>query len=253
MSLSSVKQMSLRAGVRAQLLFQTNLPGFRTRFASGHFLICRCPDRDAGDVVMGDQAFGKHGVEMDEAVARVAEAAKGQIGFVSEAGRQGGRFRGGGRGERPGGKKDCNAQMCGVNCTTWKLIKVNIMKFGELIKDLRIAKELSLRQCCIEIKADPSNWSKMERGIAPPPKDAKLLESWAKFFGLADDQKREFLDLAALARQEIPADMASDETVIAALPAFFRAVRGHELEGDRLLRFVEDLRAVHSPSKANTR
>lgn len=127
------------------------------------------------------------------------------------------------------------------------------MKFGELVKDLRIAKELTLRQCCIELKADPSNWSKMERGITPPPKDAKLLEGWAKFFGLAGDQKREFLDLAALARQEIPADMASDETVIAALPAFFRAVRGHELEGDRLLQFVEDLRAVHSPSKANTR
>jgi len=126
--------------------------------------------------------------------------------------------------------------------------------FGQtLIKDLRIAKELTLRQCCIELKADPSNWSKMERGITPPPKDAKLLEGWAKFFGLAGDQKREFLDLAALARQEIPADMASDETVIAALPAFFRAVRGHELEGDRLLQFVEDLRAVHSPSKANTR
>jgi len=127
------------------------------------------------------------------------------------------------------------------------------MKFGELIKDLRIAKELTLRQCCLELNVDPSNWSKMERGITPPPKDVKLLGGWAKFFNLAGDPKREFLDLAALARQEIPEDMASDETVIAALPAFFRAVRGHELEGERLLQFIEDLRVVHSPNKANAR
>jgi len=127
------------------------------------------------------------------------------------------------------------------------------MKFGELIKDLRIAKELTLRQCCMELNVDPSNWSKMERGITPPPKDSKLLGSWAKFFKLSGDKKREFLDLAALARQEIPDDMASDETVIAALPAFFRAVRGHELEGERLLQFIEELRVVHSPDKANAR
>ena len=123
------------------------------------------------------------------------------------------------------------------------------MKFGELIKDLRIAKELTLRQCCAELDVDPSNWSKMERGVTPPPKNEELLERWAKFFGLKGDKQREFMDLAALARQEIPADMASDETVIAALPAFFRAVRGHELEGDRLQQFIEDLRAVHSPDR----
>jgi len=127
------------------------------------------------------------------------------------------------------------------------------MKFGELIKDLRIAKELTLRQCCLELDVDPSNWSKMERGVTPPPKDGRLLEHWAKFFDLVEDQKQAFLDLASLARQEIPADIASDETVIAALPAFFRAVRGHELEGERLKQFIEDLRAVHSPDKEPVR
>lgn len=123
------------------------------------------------------------------------------------------------------------------------------MNFGELLKDLRIQKELTLRQCCADLKVDPSNWSKMERGVTPPPKDTKTLEKWATFFGLSGNAKGEFLDLASLARKEIPADVASDETVIAALPAFFRAVRGQELEGDRLKEFIEDLRAVHSPDK----
>jgi transcriptional regulator with XRE-family HTH domain len=123
------------------------------------------------------------------------------------------------------------------------------MNFGQLIKELRIAKQLTLRQCCAELGVDPSNWSKMERGITPPPKDTALLERWARFFGVTGERKQELLDRASIARQEIPADMASDEKVIAALPAFFRAVRGQELEGDRLKQFIEDLRAVQSPDK----
>jgi len=123
------------------------------------------------------------------------------------------------------------------------------MTFGTLVKELRIEKELTLRQCCIELGTDPSNWSKMERGVTPPPKDQNLLNRWAVFFGLANEKKQDFFDRASLARQEIPTDLASDEAVIAALQAFFRAVRGHELEGDRLKQFMKDLRSVHSPNK----
>ena len=34
---------------------------------------------------------------------------------------------------------------------------------------------------------------------------------------------------------------------MATLPAFFRVVRGKELEGDKLKEFIQDLRKVHSP------
>jgi transcriptional regulator with XRE-family HTH domain len=123
------------------------------------------------------------------------------------------------------------------------------MSFGTRIKDLRIAKQLTLRQCCAELGVDPSNWSKMERGVTPPPKDLDVLEGWASFFGLAGQRKQDFFDTAALSRHELPADVASDERVLAALPAFFRAVRGKDLEGDRLRTFIEDIRALHSPAQ----
>ena len=123
------------------------------------------------------------------------------------------------------------------------------MNFGALLKDLRIGKELTLRQCSADLEVDPSNWSKIERNITPPPKDSAVLERWAAFFGLTGDKKLEFFDLAALARREIPADVANDEAVIGALPAFFRAVRGQELTGARLKEFMEDLKAIHSPDK----
>jgi len=123
------------------------------------------------------------------------------------------------------------------------------MNFGQLIKQLRIAKELTLRQCCSELGVDPSNWSKMERGVTPPPKDVGILERWARFFGVSGDKKQEFFDLAAIARSELPADMATDERMLAVLPAFFRAVRGSELEGEKLKEFIEDVRSLHSPQQ----
>ena len=89
----------------------------------------------------------------------------------------------------------------------------------------------------------------MERGVTPPPKDGSILDRWARFFGLTKEKKQEFLDLAAIARAELPSDVASDERVLAALPAFFRAVRGSELEGEKLKEFIEDIRALHSPER----
>jgi transcriptional regulator with XRE-family HTH domain len=124
------------------------------------------------------------------------------------------------------------------------------MNFGNFLKERRIAKRLTLRQCCAALGVDPSNWSKMERGVTPPPKDNNLLEKWADYLGVPKEKTVDLLDLASIARREIPLDLASDQRVLAAFPVFFRAVRGQELEGDRLKQFIEDLRAVHSPDKA---
>ena len=121
------------------------------------------------------------------------------------------------------------------------------MNFGDQLKTLRIGKYLTLRQCSEQLGVDPSNWSKLERGINPAPKDISILETWADFFVLKREGRQVFFDAAALSRREIPADIASDERVMAALPAFFRAARGAELDEATLRQFVEDVRALHSP------
>ncbi len=119
------------------------------------------------------------------------------------------------------------------------------MNFGALLKDIRIAKGLTLRQCCELLGVDPSNWSKLERGIVPAPKDPAIVEGWAEALELKGDARQNFLDTAALSRRELPADIAGDEKVLAALPAFFRAARGSELDDAALKQFVEDVRALH--------
>ena len=119
--------------------------------------------------------------------------------------------------------------------------------FSSLVKDLRIAQRLTLRQFCQQRGLDPSNWSKVERGVNPPPADARLLESLAQFFGLSGAVKQEFFDAAALARREIPADLAENELFLKALPAFFRAARGHELSEVELAAFAADVKKLHQP------
>lgn len=123
------------------------------------------------------------------------------------------------------------------------------MNFAELVKDLRIARELTLRQFCAEAGVDPSNWSKVERDVNPPSGDELTLKAIAGALGLAGEARQKFFDQAALARSELPADIASDERVLAVLPAFFRAVRGGELDEAKLREFVADVRALHSSDR----
>lgn len=119
--------------------------------------------------------------------------------------------------------------------------------FSEKIKDLRVSKRLTLRDFCSQIGLDPSNWSKVERGINPPPGDVALLERLAQFFGLNGDDKLALLDSAALERRELPPDLADNEILKKALPAFFRAARGHELTPEQLEQFAEDIKKLHTP------
>src|SRR5438552_3843146 len=99
------------------------------------------------------------------------------------------------------------------------------MKFSERLKELRIARGLTLRECSQKVGVDPSNWSKLERGITPAPKDQSIIEGWAEALSFNYDERISLLDAAAISRGEIPNDLASDEKVLAALPVFFRVAR----------------------------
>jgi transcriptional regulator with XRE-family HTH domain len=122
--------------------------------------------------------------------------------------------------------------------------------FNETVKSLRLQKRLTLRDFCSQAGLDPSNWSKVERGVNPPPGDVGLLQRLADFFGLAGADKLSFIDKAALQRREIPADVAENAILQKALPAFFRAARGHELTEQELKNLAEDIRKLHTADKA---
>jgi len=119
----------------------------------------------------------------------------------------------------------------------------NLKKFGDLLKSLRINKELTLRQACRLANYDPSNWSKIERGILPPPSDEKTLKNWVKILGIAENKKQmqEFIDNAKIAQGSIPQDILSQDVLVERLPAFFRTLRNKKptkKEIDRLIKLI---------------
>ena len=118
--------------------------------------------------------------------------------------------------------------------------------FTDTVKALRLQKRLTLRDFCEQAGLDPSNWSKVERGINPPPGDISVLERLAEFFGLSGDAKLTFMDEAALQRREIPPDVADNALLQKALPAFFRAARGHELTEAELNGLADDIRKLNT-------
>jgi transcriptional regulator with XRE-family HTH domain len=125
------------------------------------------------------------------------------------------------------------------------------MSFGNLVKDLRIAQKKTLRQFCLDHGHDPSNWSKIERDINPPPRDEKTLERWAKQLWLkaGTPEWQEFMDLADVARSETPKHVLTDEELAKKLPVFLRTVGGAGLSERQLDKLISVVRQLHTPDE----
>src|SRR5208283_4930984 len=98
--------------------------------------------------------------------------------------------------------------------------------FGKFIKEIRLSKKLGLREFCMANGYDPSNWSKVEREIAPPAKDSEILSKWAADLGLEEGSGdwKKFFEYAALDAGMIPKYILEDEELVKKLPVFFRTL-----------------------------
>lgn len=121
----------------------------------------------------------------------------------------------------------------------------NLKKFGKILYDLRIKKELTLREICRKANYDPSNWSKIERGKIAPPSDRKTLELWAKALGLKKSGKEfdNFIYNANVAQSIIPIEIMEEKELVAALPAFFRTLKNrkpNKKEIDNMINLIKN-------------
>ncbi len=116
--------------------------------------------------------------------------------------------------------------------------------FGEFIKQIRERQRLGLREFCLENGCDPSNWSKIEREVLPPPRDEDTLRTWAKQLGLkqGSDDWLKFFDYAAVDSGRIPDYVLKDAKLVAQLPAFFRTLSGNKPSNVELENLIKLLR-----------
>jgi len=124
-------------------------------------------------------------------------------------------------------------------------MKSILLSFGENLRKLRLDANLTLREICKIVNYDPSNWSKVERGVMAPPKDFETLKGWARGLNLAVGSKEynQFIDEARVAQGAIPEDMLADVNIIDYLPAFFRTIRNKkptEEDIDLLIKAIKD-------------
>ena len=121
--------------------------------------------------------------------------------------------------------------------------------FGTFIKELRARKRLGLREFCLEHGHDPSNWSKIEREVSPPPKDETTLRKLAKQLGLkpGSDDWHKFHDYAAVDAGRIPGHVMENEELLAKLPAFFRTLSGHKPSREDLEKLLKIIRSANRP------
>ena len=119
-----------------------------------------------------------------------------------------------------------------------------LQKFGKTLKELRIAKELSLREVCkLTDNYDPSNWSKIERGKISPPSNRKMLLKWAKVLGVKKPEEiQQFIDQAIVAQGIIPSDILSQKNIVNLMPAFFRTLRSKKPTKEEIDRLIEIIR-----------
>ena len=118
------------------------------------------------------------------------------------------------------------------------------MNFGAYHKEKRIALGLTLRVFCLRFDFDPGNVSRIERGRVKPPADPDVLTRHAKALSLkkGSDDWVTFFDLAAAGRGEIPADLLSDDDVVAKLPVVFRTLRGDKVDPSRIDALIDLIR-----------
>jgi len=104
--------------------------------------------------------------------------------------------------------------------------KETMETFGNFVKEVRVSKEITLREFCRKTLQDPSNWSKVERGIIPPPKSKTVLEQIAQVLEIepGTEDYNTLFDLAAISF--IPKELVEEQEILEHLPVFFRTVRG---------------------------
>jgi transcriptional regulator with XRE-family HTH domain len=118
-----------------------------------------------------------------------------------------------------------------------------MLTFGEFVKQSRLQNKITLREFCRITNIDPSNWSKIERGVLPPPKSKNILSGIAKVLGFEENTENwhTLMDLAAITH--IPKELLSDQSIVDKLPIFFRTLRGQKpnrAELEELIKLIKE-------------
>lgn len=115
--------------------------------------------------------------------------------------------------------------------------------FGKLIRKLRLAKNLSLRDFCKAAEFDCYQWNLVERGLEKPPTSEAYLDKIAEVLAIdrTSQDWRQLQDLARLGVVKLKRYLSEDE-LVHDLPMVFRTASGDRPTVEGLNNLAEILR-----------
>jgi transcriptional regulator with XRE-family HTH domain len=120
--------------------------------------------------------------------------------------------------------------------------------FGQVLKRLRTGEAgIGLRAFADLINMKPSNLSNIERGRTAPPANRKTIDQICDALGLPseDPRRHELFDLAARARNRIPADVADTIREQPAIPVLVRTVGNKQLGEEKIRELAEYIKEFY--------
>jgi transcriptional regulator with XRE-family HTH domain len=116
--------------------------------------------------------------------------------------------------------------------------------FADYLRKKRIEKGVGLREFARTIEIQPSNYSNIESGSLPPPKE-EIMQRIIKALGIkkGTSDYRKICDLAAKGRDEVPADLASLIKKNTLIPAMLRTVEDEKVTPGQLKNIIEDIKS----------
>lgn len=108
------------------------------------------------------------------------------------------------------------------------------MGYGNLIRSLRVEKEMTLRELSIRTDIDVAYLSRVERETCNPPQDEELLDSINVALNLDSETSLSLKDQSATDNKRYPADVAASVSRIEGFPLFLRTVSNKKLSTKQL-------------------
>lgn len=101
------------------------------------------------------------------------------------------------------------------------------VSFGEFFRSRRKKLGLGLREFCRKYGFESANISRLERGLASPPKKTEVLERYANALNIPKDSEEwnMFFDLASAETESIPPDLKRESGSPDELPELFQKIR----------------------------
>ncbi len=112
------------------------------------------------------------------------------------------------------------------------------MDFGVYFRELRLNSGQTLRNFCKNHGCNPSNISKLERGVLPPPKSKEKLMKYAKALGI-NNRSQAYSRLCALSKPPFnSASIISEREFVQMLPMHLTCAGGERFPQEQLGKLI---------------